>query len=107
MARYINADTLIKELSTLYKQPTSTEDFMTDGYDKAIADVVVTAHRQPTADVRENVQGKWLARTEHCDNSTFIGHRCSVCGYWKAMGCMNYCPSCGADMREGSEDEAD
>lgn len=56
MSRLIDADALMTELSTMYKEPTSTEDFMTIGYDKAIADVVVTAHRQPTVDAVEVVR---------------------------------------------------
>lgn len=57
--RYIDADALMTELSTMYKEPTSTEDFMTIGYDKAIADVVVTAHRQPTADAVEVIRCRY------------------------------------------------
>ena len=34
--------------------------------------------------VRENVRGE-----------------CGVCGFWKSMGHMNFCPNCGADMRGG------
>lgn len=56
MPRLIDADALMTELSTMYKEPTSTEDFMTIGYDEAIADVVVTAHRQPTVDAVEVVR---------------------------------------------------
>lgn len=55
---YIDRDKLMKELSTMYKSPTSSEDFMTVGYDHAIADVVVTVHEQPTADVVEVVRCK-------------------------------------------------
>ena len=58
MAKYIDADALMEELSTMYKEPTSTEDYMTIGYDKAVADVVVTVHRQTTADVVEVVRCK-------------------------------------------------
>ena len=54
--RLIDADKLIQELSTMYKQPTSSDDFMTVGYDKAIADVVVTTHRQLTASAVEVVR---------------------------------------------------
>lgn len=35
-------------------------ELMAIGYDKAIADVVVTAHRQPTVDA----QPKWIPVTE-------------------------------------------
>ena len=66
------------ELSTMYKEPTSTEDFMTIGYDKAIADVVVTAHRQPTIDAVE------VVRCRDCEwyktNYTWNGKERKVCG---------------------------
>lgn len=69
---YIDGDKLIQELSTMYKEPTSTEDFMTIGYDKAIADVVVTAHRQPTADVVKVVRCKdckyFVGEGMYCEN---------------------------------------
>ena len=53
---YIDRDKLIKELSTMYKSPTSS---VTLGYDNAIADVVITVHNQPIADVVERSRGKW------------------------------------------------
>ena len=48
----------------------------------------------PTADVRENVRGKWLhfARSDEC----------SVCGYDTGkyeMG-SKFCPNCGAEMEK-------
>lgn len=49
----------------------------------------------PAADVRENKRGKWKLGQEDI-YSIFI---CSECGdtcYWSA----NFCPNCGADMRE-------
>ena len=55
---------------------------------------------QPTADVRENVHGKWLTvETSH----EWVDDFCSVCGYKVGMfWARNFCPNCGADMR-GSE----
>ena len=55
--RIIDADALIKELYTMYKSPTSMEVV---GYDKAIADIVVTTYRQPTADVPDMKVGEWI-----------------------------------------------
>lgn len=118
--RLIDADKLIQELSTMYKQPTSSEDFMTVEYDKAIADVVVTTYRQPSAEP-QRTKGEWIFVNK------FRGqHKCSVCGV-VAVQVRNgfhlesspsdntgehaividhyeeflpdYCPNCGADMR--------
>lgn len=106
---YIDRDKLIKELSTLYKEPTSTEDFMTIGYDKAIADGVVTAHRQPTADVAEVKHGYFIG-TEfdgYADGyPVFYEWKCSECGciFEDEEPTYNYCPQCGAKM-DGKETE--
>ena len=127
---YIDGDKLIQELSTMYKEPTSTEDFMTIGYDKAIADVVVTVHRQPTADVvekerydrllenatimdealneyqtadvAERKHGKWKKMWHSYFKQELPC--CSVCGHFSTMR-WKYCPNCGADMRKETEDE--
>lgn len=116
MSRYIDADALIKELSTMYKEPTSTEDFMTVGYDKAVADVVVTAHRQPTADVRENVKAHWITMSD----ADGVYYACSVCGEdiprvshfdpqfdlfprLESIDKTYFCPNCGARMEKEKE----
>lgn len=48
----------------------------------------------PAADVRPVVRGKWF------QNGYSI--RCSECGYDMPFAVRNFCPNCGADMREGS-----
>lgn len=51
----------------------------------------------PTADVRENIHGKW-EYVKWCE------FRCSICGELSNSepykGCENFCPNCGADMRK-------
>jgi len=57
----------------------------------------------PSADVRENVRGEWRFSPDHAEGV------CSVCQF-KIYGRpyqntylivpYNYCPNCGADMRE-------
>lgn len=74
MPRLIDGDALMTELSTMYKEPTSTEDFMAIGYDKAIADVVVTAHRQPTVDAVEVVRCKDCKYRDDYDFCTGRGY---------------------------------
>lgn len=61
-----------------------------------IDDVLNDVEDFPAADVRPVVRGKWT--------STGAGHltsKCSVCGC-KSLECGNFCPNCGADMREES-----
>lgn len=45
------------------------------------------------ADVRENVRGEWI-------DDEFIGqYRCSHCDYY-SVDEYDFCPNCGADMRQ-------
>lgn len=65
----------------------------------------------PTADVRENVKGRWVEvvdRTEMYDKEGVktwgMLFQCNQCGFvLNAIeghtGQYNYCPNCGADMR--------
>lgn len=46
----------------------------------------------PAADVRPVVRGKWIR------NGWSL--RCSECGYDMPFSVRNFCPNCGADMRE-------
>lgn len=56
----------------------------------------------PAADVRENKRGRWKDAMQSCHDSPHV--KCSVCGeyYWRYFKKFNYCPNCGADMREES-----
>ena len=54
----------------------------------------------PAADVRPVVRGKWTATGAGCLTS-----KCSVCGY-KSLEAGNFCPNCGADMRETNDEKA-
>lgn len=56
----------------------------------------------PAADVRPVVRGEWKDAMQSCNDSPHV--KCSVCGeyYWRYFNKFNFCPNCGADMREGS-----
>ena len=97
MARYIDADN-------------ARIDADERGFEYWYSDVDIDAVQrflddQPTADVRENVHGKWLMS----DVSKLRPYMCSRCGSLydvdTVMGKIvwNYCPNCGAKM-ERSED---
>ena len=54
----------------------------------------------PAADVAPVVHGTWsLESDEEMPNLMFKLVICSACG-GKANGTYNFCPNCGADMRE-------
>lgn len=50
----------------------------------------------PAADVRPVVRGEWVK------NGWSI--RCSICRYDMPFSTRNFCPNCGADMREADHD---
>lgn len=103
MARHIDADKLIEELSAgcmpIYERGISG----VLGDEKCIKDYIDNA---PTVDVRPERHGHWIANT---DNFT-PALRCSACGYNKPEIAgeylrrepENYCPNCGAKM-DGEE----
>ena len=100
MSRYIDADTLKKELVGWETEPT----------DEEIEWVIDNA---PTADVAPVVLGWW----ERVDSSYYrwtpsggtlvdrATYRCSRCGRGTAVK-SNYCPNCGARM-DGKDGETD
>ena len=53
----------------------------------------------PAADVRPAVRGKWIKPTRVPDSML---DECSVCGFDTGAYTFNFCPNCGADMREES-----
>jgi len=65
--------------------------------------------RIPAADVRPVVRGKWIiSRTDYGWNSAeFPTHcKCDQCGREiPYLDRDDYCPNCGADMREAKDEE--
>ena len=86
MSRYIDADKLQEEFKELH-----------GGKRSLLIDT------QPTADVRENVKGKWL-QDKH-DEAGYGYFDCSVCGA-DFYDVYDFCPNCGADMRADMRGEA-
>lgn len=56
----------------------------------------------PAADVRPVVRGKWIKPTRVPDSML---DECSVCGFDTGAYTFNFCPNCGADMREPPKEE--
>ena len=82
MKRYIDADKLIEYAN-------NTKDKTIDANDIA---------RFPSADVRENVRGHWIDKSQ----GVWIVKQCSVCnGICDYQ--FNFCPNCGAEMRGNHE----
>lgn len=111
--RYIDADKLMLHLND-YKLQVSPS--WKDKWERMVSCLVIdtcmeAVQEQPTADVRENVNGRWVevvGRTEMYDKEGVktwgMLFQCNKCGFvLNAVeghtGQYNYCPNCGADMR--------
>lgn len=99
MARYIDADNLINELSAACMPIYEKGITGILGDNSSIADII---NEQPTADVQEVKRGKWLKLgNDPIDNKQWI---CSECkgltetAYYCGHCYYNYCPNCGARM---------
>lgn len=93
MARYIDADLLMKEFCD-FVRPSNNSDFATV---PTWNDAVSLVGSAPTADVVERKRGKWETEIR-----TIRGHKipfpfCSVCGKYTIYEFI-YCPNCGAEM---------
>ena len=89
MTEYIDKQVLLAEAKALAGPETG------DGWDNW--GVYALINRQPVADVRPNIHGKWIEETDR------VNHwHCSECGYTIGLkfSSDNYCPQCGADNRE-------
>ena len=86
MAEYIDREAAIDALRDAYGDSYRAEDYI-----RAI----------PAADVKPVVRGKWIPVTNGRG-----GHECSECHDYApsyqvgSEHLANYCPNCGADMRE-------
>ena len=94
MARYIDADELKDHL------------IKNRGYvlGPLLHPLLEDVDNQHTADVRENIHGKWIEK-EGQDWKYSKEYNCSVCGKYRLVTNpagweWNYCPNCGADMRK-------
>ena len=107
MARYIDADKLLDDIG-LRKGITANE--VINGVpDKGIRPMdaphcwfILSIMYAPTADVRENVKGKWVEQPDEPFASSYCCSNCKEQATVDLYGeyvFSNYCPHCGADMR--------
>ena len=99
MSRYIDADIAKEKLKEYCVDDDNTVRYWYDlmGIDDCIDKII------PTADVRENVKGKWIiTKTERGWNCAEYPTEvtCSNCNYIEDyQKALDFCPNCGADMR--------
>lgn len=99
MARYIDADNLIDELSAACMPIYEKGITGILGDNSSIADII---NEQPTADVQEVKRGYWIPERDPDENNRIQCFHCSVCDddfhYIGAFVATKYCPNCGARM---------
>lgn len=99
MARYIDADNLINELSAACMPIYEKGITGILGDNSSIADII---NEQPTADVQEVKRGYWISERDPDENNRIQCFHCSVCDddfhYIGAFVATKYCPNCGARM---------
>ena len=98
MARYIDADWIAQRLDGWQDQLAKTYG-ENDEYVLCLGEVLMKIDDAPTADVVERRKGKWL----YLDG--LDAFECSVCGRQMVRNIFDYCPWCGAEMRERREEE--
>jgi hypothetical protein len=115
MTDYISREAAIKAMDSLLHQnflcvPDSVaQAAATAGYMDGVKDADIRLRSVPAADVRPVVRGKWIMTTER-----FAPERiCSSCKCRFPVSAgegitevLNFCPNCGADMREANDEKA-
>lgn len=99
MSRYIDADHLIKRATNPYGDCWSTTC-------EGTPDFVDYINEEPTVEVKPIVYGEWELVDDTFDEMK--DYKCNLCGQLCAMSIykmMNFCPNCGAKMRESEEEE--
>ena len=113
MSDYIKREEAIMAV-TRAKLPDVTQDGVPIANGKrSVTDCVRRLKEIPAADVRPVVRGKWMHTTQPLGWRDEDCAECSVCGVdfvldeWAMddfKNLMNYCPNCGADMRNLQSD---
>ena len=91
MCRYIDADRLKETLANYH--PFATKQDLT--FNK----IIRLINEEPTADTIGGIKGEWIFKEVMIRSPLAENYYCSTCKisttrYW------NFCPNCGADMRE-------
>lgn len=119
MSRYIDADKLFLHFNDWALAvspderhsdlPEYSEHKIHEMIYRTINEAMSAIEQQPTADVVERKHGEWLETSESIGWEEVGCAECSVCGKTLVLGDYtmddikfnyNYCPNCGADMRE-------
>ena len=105
MSKYIDADNFAKQAYEVAYPIVHDNNSHERGL--TLMGIMQLLDEQPTADVRENVKGEWVRWYEeikHDGYTEYIPHcKCPKCETEydsHIVKFINFCPNCGADMRE-------
>lgn len=90
MSRLVDADALIDNLELMYEH----RDDKDEPYNIGVRGAINMTRKAPTIEPK---RGKWIKRKRKCE------YKCSECGkivFADDENELNFCCSCGADMRE-------
>ena len=94
----MNKDKMLDELSVLQERFANGMGWRDGEYEEALNEAIELINKMSSADVVEVKHGKWKAiKTKF--GFCFYCDQCGMLSYWVA----NFCPHCGADMRERKE----
>lgn len=101
MAEYIDRDKFLKMISHKPNSP------ITDREDRLINAFISAVKNYPVAEVRPVVRGRWISHDfVDMGKGRYTGSvECSACGRFLPLK-ENFCPNCGADMREANDEKA-
>lgn len=91
MAEYIERDKMREKIANLQKRRSHHGQHLLA---EALDIVLIAIDKAPAADVAPVVHGRW-------DYHTHTMQECSVCKRHTARHRFNYCPNCGAHMKDG------
>lgn len=105
--KYIECEKLIKALKIWQNKIIETYG-KNDEYVKCLDAVLLGVDHTPAADVRPVVKAEWYGEADGYADGELVYDMwsCPICGKrfeeWEEKPDWNYCPNCGADMREES-----
>lgn len=118
--RLIDADDALEQLKQAEKEMKFSTLLGCKAVD--IKAVLKYIESRPTVDAVEVVRGRWViekrhtvSRNHYMDDNYHAHATCSECGFcihsenasfgYPELNTTNYCPNCGADMRERKDNE--
>ena len=98
--RLIDANALITTIQGTVSEVARTSPYEPEWFTRLAQrqfEIIGLIDEAPTVDAVEVVHGRWI---DVALRYTQVKEKCSVCGGIVYAHGYNYCPNCGADMRE-------